>query len=70
MSKQGKKPNQSSSYSPNSIGGRLDELLRQKLMNINTTTNENPKKSVQGEGDTQQSKKETNGIRPTEDSKD
>ena len=70
MSKEKKDPNQSSSYSPNSIGGRLGELLRQKLMNLNTNTDENTEKSVQGEGDTQQPKKDPNGIRPTEDSKD
>jgi len=45
-------PNQSSSsYSPNSIGGRIDDLLREKLMKqTNTNKNENTEKSVQGKG--------------------
>jgi hypothetical protein len=43
-----KKTNQSSSYSPNSIGGRIDEMLREKLKNIKPINNEQaPEKNKQ-----------------------
>lgn len=48
-------PNQSSTYSPNSIGGRIDEMLRAKIMKqTNTKPNENTEKSVQGKGKKEQ----------------
>jgi len=41
-----------SSYSPKSIGGRIDELIREKLMNADKqqTNEQDSKKSIQGKG--------------------
>jgi hypothetical protein len=61
MSKNFKNPNQSSSYSPNSIGGRIDEMLREKLMKqTNTQTNE---KSVERYEKQQQPKTPPNELK-------
>jgi hypothetical protein len=50
-----KDSNQSSKFPPNSIGGMLDEALRQKLLKIQTNQHDqNPKNSVQGKRSSKQ----------------
>ena len=64
-----KDPNQKSSFPPNSIGGRLDELMREKLIKLQTKPNEKTSETgLCGKGKAKRNEKESDGARTSKDS--